>query len=683
MKITQRYIKWLLFLFAFGLYANTIPYGFVLDDKLAITDNTFTKNGIKGIPDILGHDMFVGFFGRKKNLVEGGRYRPLSMVMYAIEWEFFGADKTDKKKNIIDKKIARAASVGHFINALFYGLTAIVLYIVLLQLFPPEKEKWYLSMAFIASCLWIAHPLHTEVVANIKSRDEIMGTLSGLTTLFLLLKYLNSRNIALLFLSCIVFFLGLSSKESAVIFLGVIPLTLLFFRRDHIKMVSIALIPLIITTGIYFTIRSIILGDVATGEIAKELMNDPFLLATKSEQLATIIFSLGLYIKLLFFPHPLTHDYYPWHPIADDSYKWDGTFPYLNWSDPLVIVALALYLAITAYGLFSLYRLLAKKESSVIGYSILLFLGTFILFSNLFLQIGTFMNERFMYVPSLGFCIILAYLLTQKVLIWIKNPLISERISLIVFGILLIGYSGKTITRNPAWESDYTLAVTDVEVSKNSAKVNMSAGGSLMEKAKSTKNPVEKKKLLTKAIFHLDRSLQLYPGYIQPMLLMGNTQFEIGDFDKSLAYFEGCLKINPRYNFAIKNMLLVGDTLTRAKQFSKAITAYTTLLRYKPNEIKAYTSLGEIYGKHLRDMNKSLEYLNKAAEIAPKNTDVLQKLGVVYAMTGKPYKALEIFEHALTIDPDNRNIMQNIGITYGNLGNAEEAKKYFDLAKKL
>ena len=103
----------------FLLYANTLSHGFVLDDKIVITENQFTKQGFSGIKDIFTHDSMTGFFGRDKNLVAGGRYRPLSMAIHAVEWEIFG-----------DWPL-----VYHLINVLCYALTGILLFFVLLQFF--------------------------------------------------------------------------------------------------------------------------------------------------------------------------------------------------------------------------------------------------------------------------------------------------------------------------------------------------------------------------------------------------------------------------------------------------------------------------------------------------------------------------------------------------------------------
>ena len=62
-------------LIAFGLYWMSIPYGYVLDDQIVITDNTFTQKGVAGIWDILSTESFSGYFGGQKDLVAGARYR--------------------------------------------------------------------------------------------------------------------------------------------------------------------------------------------------------------------------------------------------------------------------------------------------------------------------------------------------------------------------------------------------------------------------------------------------------------------------------------------------------------------------------------------------------------------------------------------------------------------------------
>ncbi|MFA4852260.1 MAG: hypothetical protein WC599_07050, partial [Bacteroidales bacterium] len=164
-----------LFGFALLLYANSLFNQYALDDRLMITENQFTKKGFNGIGDILSTDSFVGFFGKQKNLVAGGRYRPLSHITFAIEYALFGFNPF----------------IGHLINILLYAFSCLLVYKALLKLFPSGNKHWYLTIPFIATMLFIAHPIHTEVVANIKGRDEILSLLGSFGALYFILKYIE------------------------------------------------------------------------------------------------------------------------------------------------------------------------------------------------------------------------------------------------------------------------------------------------------------------------------------------------------------------------------------------------------------------------------------------------------------------------------------------------------------
>ena len=193
---TTKWFPWLLFALAFVLYANTLKHEYTQDDAIVIYDNMFTQEGVSGIPGILSNDTFFGFFKEegKAKLVAGGRYRPLTQIMYAIEWQLFG----------------KSPFIGHFINVLMYGLLGFMLYkmLVLMLLGPnkagqkEEKVKLYI---LIACLLYIAHPIHTEAVANIKGRDEIMSMLGAIIAVWASLKYKYTNatkwNICLLYTS--------------------------------------------------------------------------------------------------------------------------------------------------------------------------------------------------------------------------------------------------------------------------------------------------------------------------------------------------------------------------------------------------------------------------------------------------------------------------------------------------
>ena len=169
----------IIFLLPFVLYYQSTSFGYVLDDQIVVSENNFTKKGFGGIGDLLTTESMTGYFGEQKDLVEGNRYRPLSLITYAIEYGIVGELKP---------------GISHFINILLYGLTGILLFRVLTMMLRKRKAvSWWLAIPFLTSLLYIAHPIHSEAVANIKGRDEIMALLFSLATLYSSLRYIDKK----------------------------------------------------------------------------------------------------------------------------------------------------------------------------------------------------------------------------------------------------------------------------------------------------------------------------------------------------------------------------------------------------------------------------------------------------------------------------------------------------------
>ena len=647
MQFSRSKIYLIFILSGFLLYGNTLNHDFALDDAIVIEDNQFTKQGFSGIWDQLTNDQFMGFYGEKKSLVSGGRYRPLSMVMFNIEYALFGAEPT----------------VGHLINILWYILGGILLFIVLNRLLAKKINKNQLiPFALTASLLWFFHPIHTEVVANIKGRDEIMAFCGLLLTLLLLLNYLESKKWSTLLTLAMVYLLSLLAKENAITWILIFPLFIYFFKKDQLKTGLPAFIVLFITAGIWLYIRYLVVGE-GISNVADNLMNDPFLESTVSEKYATILFTLGKYIQLLIFPHPLTFDYYPKH------------IPILSWGDPKVIFSGLLYLFLIAAGIQGLIK------RNLIGFSILFFGITLSIASNLFFPIGVFMNERFVYVSSLGFCLILAYGLHHWLPQFVQHQKKLKNTFSLLLGLILLLYSGKTIHRNTAWKNNLTLATNDAKISKNGAKSNVMAGGLLMEEAQKTQNPAERKQYLEQSIFHLKRAISIYPEYIDALLLMGNAQWELTkNAQRSLPYYERILSINPNHSNAWQNIFIVID---QHKEVDYKIKAYESLLKKYPNQVKLYVQLGRTYGKEKNNLQKAVQVFEKGRKIAPNHFELLTNLGTVYGLQKNYNNAVNVLLKAIEIKPGVAKTHIDLGLSYFYLGEKEKAKTHFDRAKKL
>ncbi|HJW29486.1 MAG TPA: glycosyltransferase family 39 protein, partial [Saprospiraceae bacterium] len=365
----------------------------------------------------------------------------------------------------------------HTVNVLLYGLLGLLIFRIFSILMPPKANTpWMVSIPFIAAILYIFHPVHSEVVANIKGRDEIMTAFGALGALYFVLRYLPSKKIIWLVLSGISMFLGLMSKENAITFLAVIPLTLYFFSNAKAKTIFITLLPSLIAAIIYIVIRTNVIGYLLdSGKKIEDLMNDPFVEMNGLEKYATIMYTLGQYLRLLVYPHPLTHDYYPY------------AIPIMNWAKPGVLISLALYLGM-AYAFFR-----GWKSKSIYAWAIGFFIATISIVSNLVFPVGTFMNERFIFISSIAFSLICAYAWFQYG--WNSTKPGIKWGSTAALILLLGGYAFKTYVRVPAWKDALSLNSQAVLVSDKSARANCFMATALYELGRDTSDVKEKQKI--------------------------------------------------------------------------------------------------------------------------------------------------------------------------------------------
>lgn len=620
----KRIYPWLVFLVAFLLYANTITHEFTQDDAIVIYDNMFTQKGLAGIPGHLNNDTFYGFFKTegKANLVSGGRYRPLTPIMFSIENAIFGDDPL----------------AGHIINVLMYALLCMLIYkLIVLMLFPMlgEQSGFYL-FAFLASLLFAAHPIHTEAVANIKGRDEIMSMMGAILALYFSLKYIDTKKSLFLISTGIVFFLGLMAKETTITFCAIIPLAAYFFRNSSFKKITTPTLVILGSSILFILIRTSILGFDFGGS-PKELMNNPYLKIVGNsyvpfsfgEKAATIIFTLGKYIGLLIFPHPLTHDYYPRHI---------DIMTFGNWK---VILSLLAYLGMGAYAILNI------RKKGIASFCILYFIITLSIVSNIVFPIGTNMSERFLFMPSLGFCLLIAYLFYNYVGKSNSKAMIG------IISAIILCYSFKTVTRNSVWKNDFTLFTTDVHTSNKSAKVLNAAGGALVTESAKPENASEKMKMINKAIPYLTKALEIHPNYKNAALLLGNANFYKGDYEAAIKGYERALAIAPEYNEAIKNL---------------AIT---------------YRDAGRQAGEKEQNLEKAKRYLQRSIQLVDTDHDAYRLLGITHGMAGEHPEAIKYFTKVTELLPDNASAYVNLGKAYQYYGDDELSRINFQKAIQL
>jgi tetratricopeptide (TPR) repeat protein len=722
----------IIFLFSVMLYSNTIWNKFAIDDTIVLTDNKFTKKGIAGLKDHFTHDMFEGFFGeRGAKLVSGGRYRPLSMASLTLEYELMRRIRNDKRTEITDANVIIGGDsdpylnpyLSHSINILLFALTCVLLYHVLLQIIPSKysikSPIGDLGIPFIATLLYAAHPIHTEAVANIKGRDEVMCMLFSLLSLYATLRYVKTQNIVHLIWGAFVFFITLLSKENAITFIAVIPLTYYFFTKAKPKDYALAVGLYIVPVALFLFLRSKYTQAGLTQD-SPEILNNPFLLATTAQRYATTIYTFLLYFKLLVFPHPLTHDYYY------------NEIPYVDFNDIKFVLSFVVNAALIVYALMNL------KKKSIASYAILYYFITFSIASNMLFTVGVLMNERFIYMSSLGFCILAAVLLINA-----KDRFkLSPNAVLTVLLLVLSLYSIKTFARNYDWKDSFTLFRRDCAKSPNSAKIQTSVGGDLTKAAESNISALRdsgmikqffndlaggsktsdelnaiqvlpdstiRNLLLDSSVSHLKEAIRVYPTHSNAWLLLGNALYKrnhkpeevIPVYEKAAAYrvggyYDAWFNLGIVYNES-NNPLKAKENLVKAYESKPdaidprfLLTVVSAKLNQpdsveywlkKAAELRKpdapdYYLIGTAFGKVAHNLNMSIVYLKKAIEIYPKAEIYYEDLGVAYGLNGQFDEAIDISKRLIELNPKYPASYINLAISYRNKGNKQLGDEY-------
>lgn len=585
---------------AFVLYVNTLSHDYCLDDFSVIKENYVVKKG--DYKTIFTTHYRYGYWSSKGTL-----YRPLTLAMFAAEW-----------KLMPDKPF-----LSHLINVLFFAWTGWLIFQFLSLLFK-GKYRW---LPLIVGLLFVAHPVHTEVVANIKSRDEIMAFFLGLAALYYLIKFVDYQKIWTLVSSILLFALALFAKESAITWLGIYPLTIWFFRKEQWKkagLIAIYLIP----TGIFLGIRSSIIGssiDVASVNI----LDNFFAQASPGEYYGSALYMVFKYLWTLVLPTELVSD------------LGMNQIPLKSLGNPGALLGVAVIIGSIYY---IVKHLMSKsKETSLVAYGLLFFAISFSIYSNLVVTIGSSYGERFLYIPSFGFALVMGYgllMLAQK----IKKPFAPNFSSPVFLGLLvvLLLYAVKTIQRNKDWYDSATLYAADVVKSPNSAKLNYHHGLEVGKAGNSLKG-----------------------------------QAQITQYKKALGFFAKAVSINPKYSDAYAQQ---GLYYFRLKDYDKAMASYNLAIKNNANAPNAYNNMGIIYFER-GDIKNAERVYKLALKYNPRFVDAYRNLGAVYGSTKRFEQAIEQFKKGLEIDPNNKTLLKYVGLSYRDMGKPELGLPYLERAK--
>ena len=537
-------------------------------------------------------------------------------------------------------------------------------------------------MAFFAACLFAVHPVHTDSVAYISGRRDILSTLFYLLGFYLFLLSRHKGRPGLLIAALVSYLLAISSKEMAV------TLPAVFFLYDCIhnlpdegpllKRCSVSLKKVIFRYG-FFYLFFLTVALLFTGY--KVFIKSPsnkvgFYGGDLFVQLLTVGKILVHYIKLLFYPVNLLADYsFNSFPLSQSVFE------------PATFLSL---LVLCALGLLAVKLLVINR---LMAFAIIWFFVTLLPVCHIFPH-HELLAEHYLYLPSFGFVLLMALILDQS-LTFVRRRYVLYT----VFALVLVLLSARTINRNYDWKDSFSIWTKTVKTAPNCVRALNNLGIEYY-KVKSNaqaeqyyQRAIAIQPTYEKAFYNLgniyrleedyNRALEMYekaaqlnPKNFRNHNNLGNAYAMMKNFDAAGKAFEKALECKPRYAEAHNNL---GNIYRSQGNIDKAITSYEWAIRLKPLYEDAHTNLVSIYA-YRNQHEKAIQILELTRRNNPAAPFVYKKLGILYEQTAQYDKAVSMYEQALSLEPGSADVHNNLGTLHARQNRHQQAIDHFQKA---
>lgn len=362
-----------------------------------------------------------------------------------------------------------------------------------------------------------------------------------------------------------------------------------------------------------------------------------------SQRIGTSFYVLGRYLWLTILPIQLSYYY---------GYK---EIPLVDWSNYISLISIAVYLAL---GILALIWLRKKPR---ISFGIFVYLSCISFFSNLAAPVAGLMADRYLFGASLGFCIVLTVLLFKVLKV---NPN-AEKIVIgklpmafiAVFGVLLMAYSVRTVARNFTWKNHLTLFSHDIKHLEESAQAHNLLGIHLAKKGTAmTNNHVERTRMLSEAVHHFERAVEIEPGFMNAWFDLGRTSSVIGEYPKAIAAYKRVHEIDSTFYAPLVEIALIYD---QQNMFERAIPFYRRVIEIDSTYMGAYTNLSMIYFKQ-NQYQKAIDVNKEALRVIPNAYEPTVNIGKTFYNMSENDSALFYFEKAYTLNQGEPMLLQTI-----------------------
>ena len=548
---------------SFLVFGNGISGEFVFDDVTVIQNR----------PDVKDARNFFNLFVSPyhQNMPKTGLYRPFTMTSYAI-----------------NHYINDSPAGFHILNIIIHALNSFLVFCLVNYLF---KNKFLSYAVFL---LFLTHPIHTEAVTSIVGRAELWAFFWSLITIHF---YIKKKTV----LSLTSFLLALLSKEIAITILPVIFYIDWVLVKNKlflsVRRMSFFALPL----GVYMVLRYIVLGRYFVEDAVTTLITNPLKFAPLGERLITAINVLYLYVEKLIWPVRLSADYsYNSIPVISNPLN-----PYFLFG----IVFLSLLLFLLFY---------KKTNKTELGLGSVFFLFPYLMISNLIKPVGTIMGERLMYLPSLGFILIISYFLSKSV------HTIGKKFAYAVLILIVIFYSARTIIRNKDWHNARTLFTATVNTVPDSL-VARAALAAVHIKADEWKEAREQ----------LDIARNIHENNSRIQNLLGIVADHDGNYRLAEERYKKSLELNPD---SINTHINLAELYIKEGRFEEAGRSLKKVIEFYP--VDEYVIRYAYIQITLRDPVGAIDTVSKYFSGKMNNVDVRALLGTAYFVKGDNVQAL-------------------------------------------
>jgi len=577
---------------SFLVYLNALRNGFVWDDMVLIYDNEGVKKW-----GCFWENFVRDFFDTTDDTIEFkyGYYRPIISLSYMLDYALWGLRPWG----------------FHLSNVIFHTISSVLVYVISGSIFRNRPAS--LATALLFAC----HPIHTESVTWVSGRTDVIAGVFFLLTFYLYQKAIaplvliakdrlsGSREVFKLFFargkifyicSIVAFAVAMLCKEmAATLPFLIIAYTYYFVKLPDKKLIRklfIFSIPYFAVVLLYGVTRFFILEIHTVVNPGGEEMKG--LSPTAFSFMKTIL----IYLFKLTYPAHLSA--YIQNPMS------------FSITEPVVISSIA--------GVFLLIFLVVwlKNRWGSISFFILFYLVTLLPLSN-FIRIsapwdmGFVTAERFLYIPSLGFCGIIATLLTRGWETRKSASTIWRYVSVSLLIAFLAAYAGLTFVRNRDWVDEKTFFLKTLKDAPDAALLHHA---------------------------------------------LGNVYVREEAYEKALDYYQESLRLYPLYHAAYNNM---GTIYSKSGLLDQAITAFRTALKINPDYIQSHFNLGTMYYQKGMLTDASNEF-KKVLKLSKKYVKAHNNLGIIYAETGLLNEAVAEFEEVLKLDPHSEKARSNLAI---------------------